>query len=118
MHIFLALILFQSCYLIDNYIIGTFLISQDNSTERILNRNYGKSSLVEIYIKNKTHKKIKFSSFKLTPAAKSCPPHLTKNSLQESKISYIKNPSKDLADPTKTSSCSLMALVQFVRCFQ
>ena len=52
MNIFLALILFQSCYLIDNYIIGKFLISQDNSTKRILNGNYASKTLINIYLDN------------------------------------------------------------------
>ena len=66
MHIFLALILFQSCYLIDNYIIGKFLIIQANSTEIILNGDYGKSTLVDIYLNNK---KIDFSQTFVFPKA-------------------------------------------------
>ena len=50
---FLALILFQSCYLSDNYIIGKFLISQANSSERILNGIYADKTLIDIYLNNK-----------------------------------------------------------------
>ena len=52
MNIFLALILFQSCYLIDNYIIGKFLISQANSTERILNGYFINKDSIDIYLNN------------------------------------------------------------------
>ena len=52
MHILLALFLFQSCYLSDNYIIGKFIISQDNTTERILNGIYANKNSVDIYLNN------------------------------------------------------------------
>ena len=66
MHIFLVLILFQSCYLRDNYIIGKFLISQANSTELILNGNYANKDLVDIYLNNE---KIDFNQTIVFPKA-------------------------------------------------
>ena len=50
MHIFLALILFQSCYLNENYIIGKFLISSHNKAQRILNSYNVNKDIVDIYL--------------------------------------------------------------------
>ena len=66
MHIFLVLILFQSCYLSDIYIIGKCLISQANSTELILNGNYANKDLVDIYLNNE---KIDFNQTIVFPKA-------------------------------------------------
>ena len=66
MHILLAFFLFQSCYLSDNYIIGKFLISQANITEKILNGRYASKDLIDIYLNNQ---KIDFSQTIVFPKA-------------------------------------------------
>ena len=66
MYIVLALILFQSCYLSDNYIVGQFIISQANVEERIINGYYGHKDLVDIYINDA---KVDFSQTIVFPKA-------------------------------------------------
>lgn len=48
-YILLAFILFQSCFLRDNYIIGIFKIDKANKAERIINGNVNEN-VVDIYL--------------------------------------------------------------------
>ena len=64
MYIVLALILFQSCYLDDSYIIAKYLITQFNRSQRIINSNNVNDRSVEIYLNDE---KVDFRQFILFP---------------------------------------------------